>query len=699
MAMSAEQFQQLLQAVMEIRPPNAPTGSFSKCTARFNGERSHNTVDNFITTISIYKDIEKIEDADALKGLPLLLTGTAATWWQGVKNEVTTWNEATTRLRIAFSPAKPAYQIYLDIFNEPQKSKTPIDEFICNKRALLAQLPMNRHDEATQIDLVYGLLDVKLRKEVPRSEITSFTELLTKARQVEAIENESHKSETQGNDSKPCSTGAIKKKIRCNFCHFRGHTEDKGNTKQEAENVKMDAKMETSGLKSATTVHCYGCGKAGFFRSNCPDCSKKTTLEAQAVHFYSINTLIRSAAEVPTIPARICGIKGQAHIDTAAKTSIAGAMLYKLLQERHCSFVETQADITLADGRREQKRTTTINLVIMPDARDNRTLLGIDFLEKAGIVLNLPQRCWNFADEPDKLFEFVPQYHMVHGEPNIKAQPLQPTVNRQPLKETTNICATEVVRTSPFLEFFASPLPDEEVETIQHSGYLGGNEDNRKYCPEIIDDIFRDSLPVTYSPAKRAKYDLFMINVTLLDDEATNLSELQKSELNHVLICSIQVDLPSQSEKDIREGQLEDPALKQIINDLENIANEERNQKWINRGYFLHKGILYRYTDDQEDEDAKLVIPSKEIKNILYAYHDKPTAGHYGIDKTMNQISRRYYWNKMRQDIAKHVTACLACQRYKISNKKPAGLMQTHVVNQRFEVLAVDLFGPLPQSE
>ncbi|KAJ8911492.1 hypothetical protein NQ315_010864 [Exocentrus adspersus] len=548
MAMSAEQFQQLLQAVMEIRPPNAPTGSFSKCTARFNGERSHNTVDNFITTINIYKDIEKIEDADALKGLPLLLTGTAAIWWQGVKNEVTTWNETTTSLRIAFSTAKPAYQIYLDIFNEPQKSKTPIDEFICNKRALLAQLPIHRHDEATQIDLVYGLLHVKLRKEVPRSEITSFTELLTKARQVEAIENESHKSETPGNDSKPCSTGAIKKKIRCNFCHFRGHTEDvcrkrqvaekeKGNTKQETENVKMDTKMETSGLKLATTVHCYGCGKSGFFR------------KAQAVHFYSINILIRSAAEVPTIPARICGIKGQAHIDTAAKTSIAGAMLYKLLQERHCSFVETQADITLADGRREQKkvlttyttieiggRTTTINLVIMPHARDNRTLLGIDFLEKAGIVLNLPQRCWNFADEPNKLFEFVPQYHMVHREPNIKAQPLQPTVNRQPLKETTNICATEVVRTSPFLEFFASPLPDEEVEMIQHSGYLGGNEDNRKYCPEIIDDIFRDSLPLTYSPAKRAKYDLFMISVTLLDDEATNLSELQRSELNHVLV-------------------------------------------------------------------------------------------------------------------------------------------------------------------
>lgn len=163
-------------------------------------------------------------------------------------------------------------------------------------------------------------------------------------------------------------------------------------------------------------------------------------------------------------------------------------------------------------------------------------------------------------------------------------------------------------------------------------------------------------------------------------------------------ICSVQLDLPTKTEKDLRELQENYPEVQTVISALEDAANEESNQKWINRGYFLHKGVLYRYTDDQEDDDARLVVPASEIPKILHEYHDSPTAGHYGVDKTTFQIARRYHWNRMRQDIAKHIGSCLKCQRYKISNRKPSGLMQTHVVNQRFEVLAIDLFVPLPTS-
>lgn len=35
--------------------------------------------------------MEQITDQDAIKGLPLLLIDTAATWWQGIKGEATDW--------------------------------------------------------------------------------------------------------------------------------------------------------------------------------------------------------------------------------------------------------------------------------------------------------------------------------------------------------------------------------------------------------------------------------------------------------------------------------------------------------------------------------------------------------------------------------------------------------------------------------
>lgn len=57
------------------------------------------------------------------------------------------------------------------------------------------------------------------------------------------------------------------------------------------------------------------------------------------------------------------------------------------------------------------------------------------------------------------------------------------------------------------------------------------------------------------------------------------------------------------------------------------------------------------------------------------------------------------YWPKMRQCITKHVAHGLDCQRYKLANRKPPRLMQTSTTNQRFEVLAIDLFGPLPTSK
>ncbi|GFX70197.1 retrovirus-related Pol polyprotein from transposon 412 [Trichonephila clavipes] len=45
------------------------------------------------------------------------------------------------------------------------------------------------------------------------------------------------------------------------------------------------------------------------------------------------------------------------------------------------------------------------------------------------------------------------------------------------------------------------------------------------------------------------------------------------------------------------------------------------------------------------------------------------------------------------------VKNCPDCIKYKASNQKPSGLLQTPVPAQRFETLAIDLFGPLPKSK
>ncbi|GFU06533.1 retrovirus-related Pol polyprotein from transposon 412 [Trichonephila clavipes] len=45
------------------------------------------------------------------------------------------------------------------------------------------------------------------------------------------------------------------------------------------------------------------------------------------------------------------------------------------------------------------------------------------------------------------------------------------------------------------------------------------------------------------------------------------------------------------------------------------------------------------------------------------------------------------------------VKNCPDCIKYKVSNQKPSSLLQTPVPAQRFETLAIDLFGPLPETK
>ncbi|GFS54206.1 gypsy retrotransposon integrase-like protein 1 [Trichonephila clavipes] len=52
----------------------------------------------------------------------------------------------------------------------------------------------------------------------------------------------------------------------------------------------------------------------------------------------------------------------------------------------------------------------------------------------------------------------------------------------------------------------------------------------------------------------------------------------------------------------------------------------------------------------------------------------------------------------MRKFIADYLKSCPECIRYKATNQKPAGLLETPVPAQRFESIAIDLFGPLQET-
>ena len=70
-------------------------------------------------------------------------------------------------------------------------------------------------------------------------------------------------------------------------------------------------------------------------------------------------------------------------------------------------------------------------------------------------------------------------------------------------------------------------------------------------------------------------------------------------------------------------------------------------------------------------KDKQLYIPVNETalrQQILQLYHDSPSAGHPGQEKTSELIRQHFYWSDMENEIIRYVKGCDLCQRSKPSN-------------------------------
>ncbi|XP_022831831.1 uncharacterized protein LOC111360193 [Spodoptera litura] len=85
--------------------------NFAKCTARFNGSsKNADELEALIEAIEVYRNCTNVSNEHALRGLPMLLVGEAAVWWQG-RSSVTSWTDALQRLRGMFGVPRPGYKI------------------------------------------------------------------------------------------------------------------------------------------------------------------------------------------------------------------------------------------------------------------------------------------------------------------------------------------------------------------------------------------------------------------------------------------------------------------------------------------------------------------------------------------------------------------------------------------------------------
>ena len=87
---------------------------------------------------------------------------------------------------------------------------------------------------------------------------------------------------------------------------------------------------------------------------------------------------------------------------------------------------------------------------------------------------------------------------------------------------------------------------------------------------------------------------------------------------------------------------------------------------------------------------------------ITQAHHDPPVYGHPGINRTIQLVSRHYWWPGMRQEIREYVQGCADCQWNKINTQLTRAPLQPIYPRPEalpFETIALDFITKLPKSQ
>jgi len=92
----------------------------------------------------------------------------------------------------------------------------------------------------------------------------------------------------------------------------------------------------------------------------------------------------------------------------------------------------------------------------------------------------------------------------------------------------------------------------------------------------------------------------------------------------------------------------------------------------------------------------RILLPKTFREQAIHAHHLSYYAGHFGITKTTARIAQRYWWPGMRAQVKAFINMCLFCLSYRRQNIRSKWLSLP--VGTPFEVVAMDIFGPLPKT-
>jgi len=137
----------------------------------------------------------------------------------------------------------------------------------------------------------------------------------------------------------------------------------------------------------------------------------------------------------------------------------------------------------------------------------------------------------------------------------------------------------------------------------------------------------------------------------------------------------------------IKKGRTKDEEVVRVVEKMKKTGVKilQRDEWQMEEDLVLKEGKVYMLKD-------------KELQTeIIQLHHDIPVAGHGERWKTMELVTRNYWWPGVTRDIGRYVEGCDMCQRMKNRTEEVAGKLKlSEVPKKLWTHLTVDFITKLP---